>query len=185
MFLKLTGCVLVIVSSCALGIWKAGQWKEHRRSLEQIRKMILLLKAEILYAHAPLGEAFWHVGRKTARTAQSSPADNESDPLSRLFLQAADRIRNQAGDLFYEIWKEETKKVEKELLLTQKEFQEFQEFGEHLGFLDLGMQERTMTLYLEQLEMSIGFYREHEREQMKLCTSLGLMGGLFLSIMMC
>lgn len=42
-----------------------------------------------------------------------------------------------------------------------------------------------MALYLEQLEMSIQFYREHEREQTRLYTSLGIMGGLFLSLMMC
>ena len=69
--------------------------------------------------------------------------------------------------------------------MTEKERQELKEFGEHLGYLDLEMQERTIALYLEQLEMAIEFYRDHEREQTKLCTSLGLMGGLFLSIMMC
>lgn len=59
------------------------------------------------------------------------------------------------------------------------------EFGEHLGYLDLEMQEHTVALYLEQLELSIQFYREHEREQSRLYTSLGIMGGLFLSIIMC
>ena len=65
MWMKILGSALVTVSCSGLGMWKAEQWKEHRKMLEQIRKMILLLKGEILYAHAPLGEALEHVGRKS------------------------------------------------------------------------------------------------------------------------
>ncbi len=173
MWMKLLGSILVIVSCSALGMWRAEQWKEHRKILEQIRKMILLLKGEILYAHAPLGEALEHVGKKS----EGVPA--------KLFCQVAERIGQQDGEVFYELWKEAIECCRKELLLTEKECQEFQAFGEHLGYLDLGMQERTMELYLEQLQLSVDFYREHERERTKLCTSLGFMGGLFLAIIMC
>lgn len=173
MWMKLLGSALVTCSCGALGVWKAEQWKEHRKVLEEIRKMILLLKGEILYAHAPLGEALEQVGRKS----EGIPAE--------IFCQTASRIMEQEGELFFDIWTEEISRREKDLLLTQKECQELKSFGEHLGYLDLGMQERTIALYLEQLELSIDFYREHEREQTKLCTSLGLMGGLFLSIILC
>lgn len=173
MWMKILGSVLVTVSCSGLGLWKADQWKEHRKLLEQIRKMILLLKGEILYAHAPLGEALEHVGRKS----EGIPA--------RLFCRVAERIGQQDGELFYDLWKEAIDSHRKELLLTEKECEEFKALGEHLGYLDLGMQERTIELYLEQLELSLNFYREHEQERVKLCTSLGVMGGLFLSIIMC
>lgn len=173
MVLKIMGSILVTVSCTALGAWKAGQWKEHRKILEQLKKMILLLKGEILYAHEPLSEAFSHVGQR----AEGPPA--------LLFQNVAKRISLQEGELFFQIWKEEIDKQGKEFLLTEKERQELKSFGEHLGYLDLGMQERTISLYLEQLDLAIAFYREHEREQSKLYTSLGVMGGLFLSIIMC
>ena len=173
MWMKILGSILVTLSCGALGVGKAEQWKDHRKMLEQIRKMIFLLKGEILYAHAPLGEALEHVGRKS----EGLPA--------RIFCQAAKRIGEQDGELFYDLWKEAIDDHRKELLLTEKECQEFQALGEHLGYLDLDMQERTIELYLEQLELSIRFYREHERERTRLCTSLGFMGGLFLSIIMC
>jgi stage III sporulation protein AB len=135
--------------------------------------MIILLKGEILYGHAPLGEALEAVGRKSEGI------------LSEIFCQVSRRIMEQDGEVFFTIRTEEIEHHRKELLLTEKECQELKAFGEHLGYLDLGMQERTIALYLEQLELSVDFYREHEREQTRLCTSLGLMGGLFLSIMMC
>ena len=54
--------------------------------------------------------------------------------------------------------------------------------GSNLGYLDLKMQERTILLYLEQLDETIGFLKEHGRERRKLYMSLGVMGGLFLTI---
>ena len=173
MWMKMIGCGLVIISSGALGIWKAEQWKEHRRTLERLRKMIVLLKGEILYAHAPLGEALSQVARKS-----------EESVLKQIFTGVAERIGKQEGVRFFDIWKQEIDECGKALLLSEKEKREMKEFGEHLGYLDLEMQERTIALYLEQLDMAVAFYREHEREQTKLCTSLGVMGGLFLAIVM-
>ncbi|MCI8517373.1 MAG: sporulation protein [Hungatella sp.] len=173
MVLKLTGSLLVTCSCGALGLWKAGQWREHLTMMEQLKKMIILLKGEILYAHAPLQEAFGHVGRKSEGI------------LGQLFAGVEERIEQRRGDPFYVIWREEIEGRKKDLLLTDRERGELTAFGEHLGYLDLEMQEHTVALYLEQLEMSIQFYREHEREQTRLYTSLGIMGGLFLSLMMC
>ena len=173
MVLKLTGSFLVICSCGALGLWKAAQWREHLRMLEQLKKMVLMLRGEILYGHTPLGEAFGQVGRRTEGI------------LGDLFTGTEDRIRCRQGELFAVIWREEVEKRKKDMFLSERELQELCAFGEHLGYLDLEMQEHTVSLYLEQLDMSIGFYREHEREQSRLYTSLGIMGGLFLSIMMC
>ncbi|MGL6218963.1 MAG: stage III sporulation protein AB, partial [Lacrimispora sphenoides] len=56
--------------------------------------------------------------------------------------------------------------------------------GEHLGYLDMDMQERNILLYLEQLDLTIGYLRKHKQEKSRLYTSLGIMGGLFLTIVM-
>lgn len=173
MVLKIAGSILVTVSCGALGFWKAGQWKDHLKMMEQLRKMIILLKGEIIYAHCPLGEAFAHVAKKTEGI------------LADLFQAVAGRIELQQGEEFFSIWRQEIESFKKDLLLTERELQEMTQFGEHLGYLDLEMQEHTIALYLEQLELCISFYREHESEQNRLYTSLGVMGGLFLSIMMC
>ena len=172
MWMKILGSALVTVSCSGLGMWKAEQWKEHRKMLEQIRKMILLLKGEILYAHAPLGEALEHVGRKS----EGAPA--------KLFCQVADRIGQQDGELFYDLWKEAVNSSREELLMTEKECQEFQAFGEHLGYLDLGMQERTIELYLEQLEGDIQRAEEEIQSKQRLYRSLGVAGGIFLVILL-
>ena len=46
------------------------------------------------------------------------------------------------------------------------------------------LQERTLGLYLEQLDISIEYLRTNQREKCRLYTSLGIMGGMFLVIVM-
>ena len=56
--------------------------------------------------------------------------------------------------------------------------------GGQLGYLDAQMQERTLLLYLEQLEYSISGLRSEIREKCRMSTALGVMGSLFLVIVM-
>ena len=57
-------------------------------------------------------------------------------------------------------------------------------FRGQLGYLDTQMQERTLLLYLEQLELSVSRLRGEIREKCRLSTVLGVMGSLFLVIVM-
>ena len=54
-----------------------------------------------------------------------------------------------------------------------------------MGFLDRDMQERNLLLYLEQLDVSINELRAHRQERCRLYTSLGVMAGMFLTILLC
>lgn len=173
MMFKIVGGICVIAATSGLGIWMAGQWKAHLRAVEQLRRMIFMLKGEILYANAPLEEAFSHVGRK-----------NEG-PLGQFFTAVSRRIERQQGEAFYAMWKEEISALGSDCGLSEKDRQELAGFGEHLGYLDCEMQERTILLYLEQLDLAIDYLREHQREKSHLYTSLGIMAGLFLVIILC
>ena len=69
-------------------------------------------------------------------------------------------------------------------VLEKEDWGEFKELGEHLGYLDVDMQERTMLLYLEQLDLSIEYLRLHSRERRRLYMSLGAAGGVFLVLIL-
>ena len=64
MLMKLGGSALVTASCAGLGIMKARNFRQHKKNLEQLRSMMVLLRGEILYARAPLAEAFWSVGNR-------------------------------------------------------------------------------------------------------------------------
>lgn len=172
MIWKIIGGAMVVMSCSGFGFFLAGKWKLHLRNMEELRRMIFLLKGEIIYANAPLEEAFERVGKKCEGV------------LSRFFIAVSERISNQRGEPFYEMWKEEIDKLGSETALSVRDKQELAGFGEHLGYLDRDMQERTILLYLEQLDITIGYLREHLSERSRLYTSLGIMCGLFLTIVM-
>lgn len=171
--MKLVGSCLIISGASGYGFWLARRYGEHLEALEYLRQMIYLLKGQILYANAPLEEAFETVGRRTEGF------------LAELFLQVAGRINRQEGEPFAQMWKDTIGQIDKDALLTPKDRQSLKDLGEHLGFLDREMQERNLLLYLEQLDLEIQNMRGQKQERSRLYTGLGIMGGLFLAVLLC
>lgn len=175
MAFKWIGSMLVLFSAGGFGVWSAMQWRERLRLLEKLRQMIYFLKGEITYSHAPLAEALERVGKR------------DPGPLGRLFTAAAEGICRQEGESLQEIWGREVEVLtspQVRLPLTDADLEQLKGLGEHLGYLDVDMQERTLGLYLEQLDLSIEYLRTNQREKCRLYTSLGIMGGMFLVIIM-
>ena len=49
-WVKIMGGILVVLSGGGLGFVRADKWRSHRKNLEELRKMTLLLRSQILYA---------------------------------------------------------------------------------------------------------------------------------------
>lgn len=171
--MKIMGSVFLIAGTSGYGFWKAGCYKNRIRLLEQLRQMVFLLKGQVLYANATLEEAFEAVGRRT------------EGQIARLFLHVAEAIRGQQGEAFFTIWKEAVEELLADSDFAEEDRQQLAAMGEHLGFLDRDMQERNLLLYLEQLDVRIEELQEHRQERCRLYTSLGIMAGMFLAILLC
>ena len=85
----------------------------------------------------------------------------EAGPLGQLFTAAAEGICRQEGESLQEIWRREV-----QVLSSPK--------------IRLPLTEED----LEQLDISIEYLRTNQREKCRLYTSLGIMGGMFLVIVM-
>lgn len=141
--------------------------------------MIYFLKGEILYGSTPLGPALKRVGER----CEGAEGSRGLSGLPRFFCSVAERIKMQEGEIFSDIWKEELTQL-KDTPLKEEDLAGLKNLGDHLGYLDLTMQERNLLLYLEQLDGQIEYLRMHLKEKTKLYTSLGVMGGLFLTVVM-
>lgn len=170
--LKLTGLVLIVAGTSGYGGRLAADYRRRLQRLEQLRQMIFLLKGQILYANAPLKEAFEAVGERSA------------GELSELFLRTAARIGEQRGETFYELWQEEVEAMRAETALTEDDRRSLKAMGEHLGYLDREMQERNLLLFLEGLDRTLEELRLHKQERCRLYISLGVMAGLFLAVLL-
>ncbi len=167
--MKWAGACLVILGAAGLGWQQAFLWKQRLSLLMDLRQLVYFLKGEIVYSHATLAEGLFQSGNKGGGSFGS------------LFQEAARRLNLRDGVPFSQIWMEEGEKLQY-LPLTKEDWEQFFLLGRNLGYLDLKMQERTLLLYLEQLDETIGFLKEHSRERQRLYMSLGVMGGLFLTI---
>lgn len=165
------GISFVIAGSSLYGIWMSKRYVGNLAELEELRHMLFLLKGQILYANAPLHEAFDTIGNRT------------DGALAELFIRVAKKSEAQQGTQFAEIWKDEVRLLGEHSLLSKEDRQSLENFGNHLGFLDKEMQERNFLLYLEQLDLRIQDMREHKKERCRMCTSLGILGGMFLAIL--
>ena len=106
--------------------------------------------------------------------------------LGDFFERVSRRILIQEGESLREIWNSELKQTEENrgLALSGEDLAQLKSLGNHLGYLDVDMQERMLLLYLEQADLTIADLREHKREKCRLYTSMGVMGGIFLVIIM-
>jgi stage III sporulation protein AB len=171
-YLRGAGCVLMICGTTGFGWWLAAGYRQRLELLIRLRQMIYLLKGQITYANATLAEALRSVGERSEGL------------LSELFCDAAKRMEEKPGEPFRKIWETSVGLLDENVALTKKDRQELVSMGEYLGYLNRDMQERNLLLYLEELDDEIQDLKEHQKEKCRLYTSLGIMSGIFLAVIL-
>jgi stage III sporulation protein AB len=169
---KIIGCIMVIASSTGMGLFFSNEMKCRIEDLKDLKKMISLLRGDIRYANTPLPEAI------------SSIARRHNGSFESFFSSVSSKLHELSGLTFSDIWKDA---VEKELMntsLTKKDKQLLIQFGENLGYLDKDMQINTLDLYISQLEDEINEISKTAKEKTYLYNSLGIMAGIFITIIM-
>lgn len=171
--MKYAGLLLMAVSVSGAGFLAAEQWQARLKVLLTLRQMIFALKGEILHSRATLPEAFLAVGGRCGDGA-----------LASLFVRTGERMAKEPELPFYELWQQEIAVLPDGCSMTAEDRRALLAAGEHLGYADISMQERTLLFYLEELDGAIGFLRKETAGRMKLYRSLGVAAGLFLLILM-
>ena len=172
MWMKLLGAVFVIVGCSGLGAESAKRLKDRRRLLETMKRMMSQLKGEILYSNLTLPAAFFRTGQKGEGAA------------GKLFTSVAKRMEEKTGESFEEVWKAETEQFFQTCSLEKNEQDQLRAFGSCLGYLDRDMQERTMEFYMEELEQEIEVLKKAEPEKCRMFLGIGILAGLFLTVVL-
>ena len=170
--MKIIGCVLVILSSAGMGFYFSSEMRSRIEDLKELRKLISLLRGDIRYANTPLPEAISSIQRR------------HDGNFQRFFRYVSSRLDELSGQTFTEIWKKATEQELVNTALTRKDKLHLAQFGENLGYLDKDMQMNTIDLYLAQLEEVIVDSSKTVKEKTYLFNTLGIMGGIFITIIM-
>lgn len=169
---KFIGCILIVLAGSGMGYFKGVELQQHLSEIEEIRQLFLMLRSEIKYIKAPLGEAFYQIGRRM-------------DGIYAKWLTGlAEKLEEKSGAIFINLWNESIDTYLKGTCLKKEDLKQLKEMGTRMGYLDGEMQIGTIDLFLEQLEVEIQMLRQNINERRRLCNCLGVMGGIFLAIVL-
>lgn len=170
--LKFIGASLIISSCSALGFYFSYELKTRIANLKDLKKLLILLRGDIQYANTPLPEAVQALAKRHDGTYKNF-LNNISSCLMEL-----------NGESFASIWKEGVKKDLLHTSLMKEDYALLNQLGESIGYLDKNMQINTLDLYLEQIEVAIDGLSQSVKEKTHLYNSLGVMGGIFITIIL-
>ena len=110
-WMKLSGAVCILWGAAGTGIWFAGRYRQRILELEQLKQMVFLLKGQILYAGAPLPEAFGTVGKRVAGA------------LGNLFQETEALLEAQPGEPFPTLWRKAVSGMDGKTALSKSDRQ--------------------------------------------------------------
>lgn len=169
---KIVGVILVLMASGGIGVAKGLDLQKYLKELEQLKQVFWMLRREIQYTKAPFSEAFSRIGRRTGGV------------FGEWMLFLARQLEGRAGLTFFQLWTDSIDCCLEKSKLKKKDRELLKETGMQMGYLDEKMQIGTIDLYLEQLELVIQRTRAETETKRRLCNCLGVMGGIFLVIIL-
>lgn len=170
--MKIIGCILIITSSAGMGWYFSGELKNRVDDLRELRKLIFLLRGDIRYANTPLPEAVQALSVR------------HGGKYKHFLTVIAERLNELGGISFCNIWKSAVTKELENTSLSKSDLASLGQLGETLGYLDKDMQINTLDLYISQIEEEIEYLSRSVKEKTYLYNSLGIMGGIFITLIM-
>lgn len=163
---RLFGSILILVACLAFGFQKSFELQSHMEELEELKRIFILIKNEIQYTKSAFGEMFYCISNKAEGIYK--------DWLRRL----SEDLEKRDGGTFLEIWKQAVFLLHKDLHLTKTELTELKQIGSNLSNVD------SLDLYLGQLDLAIEKARKEAADKRKIYQSMGVLGGIFLIIIL-
>ena len=171
------GIMIMAGTAAGGGFYAAQTAKECLEILIVISQMIHHLMGRVLQTNDPLPQAFQEVGQRfwdTQKGKRTIPA--------MMFLQVAERLKNERGTGFSKIWRDEITVLSGKVSMRKSDVRNLEELGAFLGHSDRKMQEKIFQFYLEQTRASVDELKAEIHTKTKLYRSLGLAAGIFLFV---
>lgn len=169
--IKMIGAVLVLVSAYAIGCVLALQVKEQEKWLKDIKTSLFLLLGELEYRQMPMPEALEIIGQR------------HSGRLAAFFQKLSVELKKKEGFSMQETWKQLAGPALKDCPLSREQKEEFAELGLCFTESDKETRRSSLEFYMNRLEEDIVKLREKGADKAYLCRTLGMLGGIFLLIL--
>lgn len=174
-YIKLLGAGLVIAAGAGFGAYPVRKMKERMKEAERLYFCILRLKSEIGHGIKTLPEAI-------LSTVKQEEPKGKGAYETVLFLLGT---RMKQGVNSYEtLLRECAEESFFESVITKEEQEAFLEAFLLLGGADRGKQLQILEFYSEKVKLSIAEERKKRKERSYIYRSLGILGGIFLTVIL-
>ena len=170
--LKLAGSILIIGTGILAGMSAADRVRQQYEEMRELQTLLYALRSEILYARACLGEAVLKMRR------------DAGEPYRAWMREMSRKIEKRQDRMLSVIWKTGVRDALKNSKIQKRDLLRLEELGTQLGDADLEAQIRSLDRYLEELKHSMEEIREGMKVKIRLCQCLGVMGGIFVTILL-
>lgn len=170
--LKVIGICLLAAGCGGIGFYESMELTRHEELLKQVRQMMILLKGEIRYGNSSLCDVFEKLSERLG------------GELGKFLKEMAVQIQGQKRVCFSKIYRMSAKKTGICRKMTEAENMLFLELGDSLGDFDRETQIRQIELYEKELEMRLEEICRQFPQKKKLYQNLGVLGGIFLAILL-
>jgi len=161
------------MSGClGMGLWYKQFFVGRQEALQNLQRILEMLISEIRYGKATLPECCRQI------------AGHLSQPYSSCFEQIYNRMAENSGMMFAQVFGEEMEKCLGELPLVQADKKCFLELFSENGFGDERMQIRRIEQCKEMLESASQRLERENAEKCRMAVGLGAMSGLLLVIIL-
>lgn len=171
--MKIVGALMVILSCTGIGLYFSMMTKGRVVELKALKKEMYFLRGDITYGSTPLPEAIELLSRR-----------NTTSHLACFFFHVALQLKKLEGRPFSEIWDEGINKNLEDSYLKEQDKEPLRRLGENLGFLDKDTQVKSIDLYIEILEQELEEAIRTEKEKTRLYNTLGVLSGVFLTVVL-
>lgn len=174
-YIKLIGAALVVLAGAGFGACPVHKMKERTGEFEELYFCLLRLKSEISHGGKPLPEAI--------KTAADSKRDGKTGIYRTVMKKLAYRL--EKGREAYETQLREcTEEGFRDSVITKEEQEAFVDTFSLLGGGDKEKQVQMLSYYAENVRLAIAQEKQKKKERSYLYRSLGILGGIFLSVIM-
>lgn len=169
---KIIGAILIITACTGLGLWKSRQYAERVEQLKTVVRICEYIKGEIHFAKTALPEALEQIGEKM------------EEPFSSFLYSVSETLKTSKGEKISHILEQCAENTLKDFFVKSEDLKEFIHTVGDLSQLDKDMQIHLLERYIREQECKIDILIRELPEKRKLFSSMGILGGIFLVILL-
>ena len=170
--LKAIGLFLILIGGAGSGYAFSTQLSSRYAQLKELQRMTALLIGEISYGNTPLPEGLAQVGKRL------------NEPFAGFLKELSEELKKKPQETLEELFAKHVKTDLKHSCLKPGDLEALLRMSSSLGYLDRDMQLRNLRLYETEVQQEITDTYASMPGKKKMYQTLGIMGGLFLVILL-